>query len=79
MIAIKTRMRRIPPCCQQCQLYINGRMYGDGCCGGVIEKAGFPKALFDVTITKKRADFCPLVEIKEREAQHGKKHKDRLV
>ena len=69
MIAIKTTMRRIPPCCQQCRLYINGKMYGDGCCGAMFSKGGFPRSLFDVTITKKRADFCPLVEAKEAATQ----------
>lgn len=76
MVAIKTKMRRIPPCCQQCQLYINGKMYGEGCCGGVIGKDGFQKSLFDVTITKRRADFCPLVEITEGGKRSGKNHED---
>lgn len=71
MIAIKTRMRRIPTCCQQCQLYINGKMYGEGCCGGKVNKLGFPKSLSDVTITRRRADFCPLVEIKKGDDNCG--------
>lgn len=65
MIAIKTKMRRIPRCCQQCQLYINGKMYGEGGCQAQMTKSGFPRSLFDVTITRNRAGFCPLVEIKE--------------
>lgn len=76
MIVIKTKMRRIPPCCQQCQLYVSGKMYGEGCCGGAIDKSGFQKSLFDVTITKKRADFCPLVEIKAGRKTHGTADED---
>lgn len=68
MIAIKTRMRRIPPCCQVCQLYISSAMYGEGCCGGVLSRgSGYPKGLCDVKVSKERADFCPLVKVNEPE------------
>lgn len=74
MIAIKTTMRRIPACCQQCKLYINGKMYGEGSCGAMFSKDGFPRSLFDVTITKKRASFCPLVEIRDGGKRDGKEN-----
>lgn len=65
MIVIKTRMHRIPPCCQKCVLYIPGNMFGDGCCCAALYVNGWPKSLYSVIVTKSRADFCPLVEIEK--------------
>ena len=63
MSEIKISVKRLPPCCLRCKYYMKGRMYGDGDCIA----AGAPKPLFDVTVSRKRAPFCPLVP---RSAEH---------
>ena len=57
MSEIKISVKRLPSCCLRCKYYMKGRMYGDGDCIA----AGAPKPLFDVTVSRRRAPFCPLV------------------
>lgn len=73
MSEIKISVRRLPPCCLRCKYYKKGRMYGDGDCIAV----GAPKPLFDVTVSRHRAPFCPLVlkgtEQSQEQDSHGEK------
>lgn len=57
MSEIKISVKRLPPCCLRCKYYKKGRMYGDGDCIAAMA----PKPLFDVTVSRHRAPFCPLV------------------
>jgi len=61
---IKISVKRLPPCCLRCKYYKKGRMYGDGDCIA----AGAPKPLFDVTVSRHRAPFCPLVPMSAEHA-----------
>ena len=65
MSEIKISVKRLPPCCLRCKYYMKGRMYGDGDCIA----AGAPKPLFDVTVSRHRAPFCPLVPRSPEHAQ----------
>lgn len=69
MSEIKISVKRLPPCCLRCKYYMKGRMYGDGDCIA----AGAPKPLFDVTVSRHRAPFCPLVL---RSADHAQEQDD---
>ena len=75
MSEIKISVKRLPPCCLRCKYYMKGRMYGDGDCIA----AGAPKPLFDVTVSRRRAPFCPLVprstdNAQEQDNPGGKAH-----
>ena len=65
MSEIKISVKRLPPCCLRCKYYMKGRMYGDGDC--IAARA--PKPLFDVTVSRHRASFCPLVPRSVEHAQ----------
>ena len=65
MSEIKISVKRLPPCCLRCKYYKKGRMYGDGECVA----AEAPKPLFDVTVSRYRAPFCPLVPRSAEQAQ----------
>ena len=65
MSEIKISVKRIPPCCLRCKYYKKGRMYGDGECVA----AEVPKPLFDVTVSRYRAPFCPLEPRSAEQAQ----------
>ncbi len=65
MSEIKISVKRLPPCCLRCKYYKKGRMYGDGDC--IAARA--PKPLFDVTVSRHRASFCPLVPRSVEHAQ----------
>ena len=75
MSEIKISVKRLPPCCLRCKYYMKGRMYGDGGCIA----AGAPKPLFDVTVSRRRAPFCPLVlkstaQSQEQDSLGGEPH-----
>lgn len=65
MSEIKITVKRLPPCCLRCKYYMKGRMYGGGSC--VATRPLQP--LFDVTVSRFRAPFCPLEVATKRDDQ----------
>ena len=63
MSEIKISVKRLPSCCLRCKYYMKGRMYGGGSCAATRPL----QPLFDVTVSRQRAPFCPLVP---RSAEH---------
>ena len=66
MIAVKTKMRKIPEACVRCSYYMRGNdtYYDAPACGAVGGYSGCGKAIGGAAKpTNERAKWCPLVEV----------------